>query len=51
MKPLMLTVLALLSAPAMAEPLNATQYGDQFGLFALLTIGALSLILARRRAA
>ncbi|MCP5013709.1 hypothetical protein [Ketobacter alkanivorans] len=51
MKSLMLAVFAVLSAPAVAEPLTATHYGDQLGLIAVLIIGAVSLILARRKSA
>lgn len=49
MRSLMLAVLAVLSAPAIAEPVTAIQFGDQFGLIAVLLIGGISLILARRK--
>jgi MYXO-CTERM domain-containing protein len=51
MKPLMFAAVTLLSTPVLAESTTAAQYSDSFGVTGLLVLGAVFLLLARRRAA
>lgn len=49
MKPLAFTALALVSTPGLAAPAITAQYGDLIGAGAMMLIGTITLILARRR--
>ncbi|MGB3623632.1 MAG: hypothetical protein WBA20_19975 [Ketobacter sp.] len=52
---LIVVLFSLFCAPVFAEPVltesvESTQLGDQFGVIGLLLLGAICLVLARRRA-
>lgn len=51
MKPLTFTLLAAISVPGLASPISGTAAGEIIGLSTILMVGAVSLIMARRRLA
>ena len=46
---LIVVLLSLFSAPVIAETIESTQAGDQYGVLGLLLLGTIGLVLARRR--
>ncbi len=46
---LIVVLLSLFSAPVIAETVESTQAGDQYGVLGLLLLGTIGLVLARRR--
>lgn len=51
MKPLTFTALAAISVPGLASPISGTATGEFIGLATILLVGAVSLVMARRRSA